>query len=94
MRVFHRKLRRTWWITAFGAVAGCAAVLPAADPLPAFTVSGDAIPLSLAPAPGDPARGRVVMAGRDANCLLCHAVPESGERFMGNECGAITLADR
>lgn len=24
------------------------------------------------------------MAGRDANCLLCHAVPESGERFMGN----------
>lgn len=24
------------------------------------------------------------MAGRDANCLLCHAVPETGERFMGN----------
>lgn len=33
---------------------------------------------------GDAARGRTVMAGRDANCLLCHAVPESGERFMGN----------
>lgn len=24
------------------------------------------------------------MAGRDANCLLCHAIPESGRRFMGN----------
>jgi len=24
------------------------------------------------------------MAGRDANCLLCHAVPETGARFMGN----------
>ena len=22
--------------------------------------------------------------GRDANCLLCHALPETGVRFMGN----------
>lgn len=22
--------------------------------------------------------------GRDGNCLLCHAVPETGARFMGN----------
>lgn len=22
--------------------------------------------------------------GRDANCLLCHAIPETGARFMGN----------
>ena len=37
----------------------------------------------LAPA-GDPARGRQVVMGRDSNCLLCHSVPESGPRFMGN----------
>ena len=24
------------------------------------------------------------MVGRDANCLLCHSIPESGQRFMGN----------
>jgi sulfur-oxidizing protein SoxX len=80
---FYRRLRRTWWITAFGVFTGCAA-MSEADTLPAFTVSGDAIPLALVQTPGDAARGRTVMAGRDANCLLCHAVPESGERFMGN----------
>lgn len=81
MRRFYRRLRRTWWIAAFGVVAGCAAVSDA-DRLPGVT--GDAIPAPLSPTPGDAARGRNVMAGRDANCLLCHAVPESGERFMGN----------
>jgi L-cysteine S-thiosulfotransferase len=25
-----------------------------------------------------------VLASRDGNCLLCHAVPETGARFMGN----------
>lgn len=83
MRRFYRNARRTWCIAAFGAVAGCAALVPA-EPLPAFTVTGDAIPVPLVQTPGDSARGRTVMAGRDANCLLCHAVPESGERFMGN----------
>lgn len=33
---------------------------------------------------GDPTRGRDVVLGRDGNCLLCHAVPETGARFMGN----------
>lgn len=33
---------------------------------------------------GDPTRGREVLIGRDGNCLLCHAVPETGARFMGN----------
>lgn len=57
---------------------------PESGTLPAFAVSGDAITLPLVQTPGDALRGRTVMAGRDANCLLCHAVPESGERFMGN----------
>jgi sulfur-oxidizing protein SoxX len=83
MQGLYRKLRRTWWVAAFGVFAGCAAV-PDADTLPEFAVNGDAIPVALLATPGDPARGRTVMAGRDANCLLCHAVPESGERFMGN----------
>ncbi len=64
-------------------LAGCVSAPPDAA-LPAFDVVGDAIPAALAQTPGDASRGRVVMAGRDANCLLCHAVPESGERFMGN----------
>jgi sulfur-oxidizing protein SoxX len=34
--------------------------------------------------PGEASRGREVVTGRDANCLLCHSIPETGERFMGN----------
>ena len=52
--------------------------------LVAYQVNGDAIPTPLTPLPGDPARGRDVLIGRDGNCLLCHAVPETGARFMGN----------
>jgi L-cysteine S-thiosulfotransferase len=49
-----------------------------------FTVSGDAIPSPLTAAPGDAARGREIVVGRDANCLLCHSIPEPAQRFMGN----------
>jgi len=67
---------------AFGAaLAGAAA---AADGVVPYRIDGDAIRRPLTAAPGDPRRGRDVLAGRDGNCLLCHAVPESGERFMGN----------
>ena len=84
--------RRAWRVivaraVVFGAVcvvvSGCT-VAPSTATLPPFDVVGDTIPVPLAQMPGDAARGRTVMAGRDANCLLCHAVPESGERFMGN----------
>lgn len=53
-----------------------AAPAVAADPV-------DVIPEALAPS-GDAVRGRAVMAGRDANCFLCHSIRESGERFMGD----------
>ncbi len=33
---------------------------------------------------GDASRGRDIVMGRDGNCLLCHAVRETGARFMGN----------
>ena len=64
------------------AVAGCATA--GADALAPYRVEGDAIREPLTPAPGDVARGREVLLGRDGNCLLCHAVPETGARFMGN----------
>lgn len=47
-------------------------------------VAADTIEEPLTAIPGDPARGREVLMGRDGNCLLCHAVPETGARFMGN----------
>jgi sulfur-oxidizing protein SoxX len=60
--------------------AGCAATQQANAP---YRIEGDAIRGRLAP-PGDPVRGRELALGRDANCLLCHAVPDSGGRPMGN----------
>jgi len=50
----------------------------------AYQVQNDSIPRSLTGAPGDAARGRQIVAGRDGNCLLCHSIPETGERHMGN----------
>ncbi len=63
------------------ATAGCAAAPAGLVP---YRIEGDAIPAPLGSVAGDPVRGRAVMTGRDANCLLCHAVPETGARFMGN----------
>lgn len=63
------------------ALAACAA-LP--DTYVKYRVQKDAIVRPLTAAPGDPVRGREVVVGRDGNCLLCHAIPETGERFMGN----------
>lgn len=61
-----------------------AACAMAAEGTVPYVVQGDAIPEPLTAVPGEPARGREVVTGRDANCLLCHAIPETGERFMGN----------
>jgi sulfur-oxidizing protein SoxX len=38
----------------------------------------------LAAAAPDAERGRKVLVSRESNCILCHAVPETGERFFGN----------
>ena len=66
----------------FGVLAGCALVAP--DALVSYRVDRDTIREPLTSAPSDPERGREVLMGRDGNCLLCHAVPETGARFMGN----------
>jgi sulfur-oxidizing protein SoxX len=61
-------------------LGGCAV---AQDVVP-FTVRGDGIDKPLA-APGDPARGRAIVASRQQGlCLLCHAGPIPEERFQGN----------
>lgn len=50
-----------------------------------FTLVGDAIPAPLTDIPGDPARGRAIVADRTKGlCLLCHAGPIPEERFQGN----------
>jgi sulfur-oxidizing protein SoxX len=67
------------------------AMLPAVSPgqqaadRQSFRVAGDAIPDSLTGVPGDPARGRAIVASRQTGlCLLCHAGPLPEERFQGN----------
>jgi len=61
---------------AMGSVA--AVMVACASPVPR-----DALPLT--PVPGDAARGRAIVASRQAGlCLLCHPAPIPEERFQGN----------
>ena len=62
-------------------LAGCGASGPITPPVPARE---DALETPLTGTPGEAVRGRQIVIGRDGNCLLCHAIPETGERFMGN----------
>jgi sulfur-oxidizing protein SoxX len=50
-----------------------------------YAVVGDAIPALLVGKPGDPARGRTIVADRRVGlCLLCHKGPFPEERFQGD----------
>lgn len=71
---------RLGWLFAACVLAGC--VAPAS--LAPYTIVGDTVPEVLVSTSGDPSRGRAIIAGRDANCLLCHSVPESGQPLMGD----------
>ena len=66
--------------TACCGLTGCES-MPEALP---YVVRNDAIPEPLTQLPGDASRGRETVMGRDGNCLLCHAIPETGQRFMSN----------
>jgi sulfur-oxidizing protein SoxX len=59
----------------------CAAV---AQTLRPYAVTGDAIPMSLTGAPGDAARGRVLVVARSSTCILCHSGPFPEEKFQGD----------
>jgi sulfur-oxidizing protein SoxX len=51
----------------------------------AQVIQGDSIIESLSIEPGDPARGRAIVASRQTGlCLLCHSGPFPEERFQGN----------
>ena len=49
-----------------------------------YTISGDGIADSLTGAPGDPARGRALVAERSSTCILCHSAPLPEVRFQGD----------
>jgi len=69
---------------AVGMDAAQAQVSPSA-PVVAYRIVGDAIPEPLTAQPGDPARGRAIVAQRQQGlCLLCHSGPFPEERFQGN----------
>jgi len=59
-------------------------------------VVDDGLPASLTAAPGDPARGRAIVANRQVGlCLLCHNGPVPEERFQGDLAPDLTgVADR
>lgn len=63
------------WRILFAAVALVAASAAAQDDMQS----------SLTGAPGDPGRGRAIVADRTLGlCLLCHSGPVPEERFQGN----------
>jgi len=60
----------------------CACATPANELR--YELSNGEIRTPLANSAPDAERGRKILVSRDSNCILCHAVPESGERFYGN----------
>lgn len=61
-----------------------AAAAEGAEPIVPYRVEADGITDALMQKTGDPERGRAIVVSRDSNCLLCHAVPDSGSRATGN----------
>ncbi len=70
-------------VLALGGVA-YAAEEAAPEPLRPYRIVDDTIPEPLTGAPGDPARGRVIVINRQNTCLLCHSGPFPEEKFQGN----------
>lgn len=76
------KVGAAWIALLLMTVAVRSAAQPALQP---YKVVGDAITESLTGRPGDPARGRAIVANRTVGlCLLCHSAPIAEERFQGN----------
>jgi len=61
----------------------------------AQTVVGDSIVDSLSGVPGDPVRGRAIVASRQTGlCLLCHSGPFPEERFQGNLAPELSMSSK
>ncbi len=72
-------------LVALGLAASLAASPLAAQGLRPQVVEGDTISASLTGKPGDPEKGRAVVANRQVGlCLLCHTGPFPEERFQGS----------
>lgn len=71
-----------------GALVLLAVLLPSqvrAQDVRPYEIVGDAIPVPLTAAKGDPVRGRAIVVDRQRGlCLLCHAGPFPEQRFQGN----------
>jgi L-cysteine S-thiosulfotransferase len=72
--------RRTSGLIMVALVAACAAPQGSVQ----YQMSGGEIRAPLTRDTPDAERGRKVLVSRESNCILCHAVPETGERFFGN----------
>lgn len=71
-------------------LAGCGAV-PGGGAL----VAGDAMPEPLTAVPGDPARGRAIVASREQGlCLLCHRGPFPDPHLQGDLASDLAGAGR
>jgi L-cysteine S-thiosulfotransferase len=61
-----------------------AASVASAQELRTYVIAGDSIPDSLTGEPGDPARGRAIVADRTVGlCLLCHSGPFPEQPLQG-----------
>ncbi len=70
--------RGAWWALLILLAA------PAAGTVAPFVLTGDAIEAPLDGLMGDRVRGAAVVRNREtANCLICHSIPDTTERFMG-----------
>ena len=80
------RARKGWpLLAACATVAAISGSALAGPDIASYAVVGDSIPEPLTPVPGDPARGRAIVANRQVGlCLLCHSGPFPEERFHGN----------
>jgi sulfur-oxidizing protein SoxX len=72
-------------VAALAAVLALGNARAETEPLRPRVIVGDAIPDPLTAAPGDPERGRGIVASRQTGlCLLCHSGPFPDERLQGD----------
>ena len=77
-QLYSMRAAAAWFAAAM--LAGCAAP----DGGLRYELRDGEIRAPLSAAPTDAERGRKILISRDSNCILCHAAPETGERFFGN----------
>jgi sulfur-oxidizing protein SoxX len=68
----------------FGSAVSALPFATHAQALRHYDVVGDAIPVSLTGAPGDPRHGRELIVDRSSTCILCHSGPFPEQKFEGD----------